>query len=108
METSTAGAARSAPVSFASATACGETEGLQHECDIGMAAELHMLAIFTQQACSAAVMLCPGITHAARGCPKSIKATAIAAIWVARFISPKNFWFYILHSNDVGGSIFPL
>jgi hypothetical protein len=53
---------------------------LQQECDIGIAEELHMLAILTQQACSAAVRVWPGVTHAANGCPKSNKATTTAAI----------------------------
>jgi len=79
-ETNTAGAARSPPRSFANAIACGETDCLQQECDIGIAEELHMLAILTQQACSAAVRVWPGVTHAANGCPKSNKATTTAAI----------------------------
>ena len=79
-ETTAAGAARSALRTFANAITCGETDCLQQECDIGIAEELHMLAIFTQQACSAAVMVWPGITHAANGCPKSTRATATAAI----------------------------
>ena len=86
LETDTAGATRSPPRNFANAIVCGEADGLQHECDIGIAEELHMLAIFTQQACSAAVMVCPGVTHAASGCPKRTKVTATAAICVARFI----------------------
>jgi hypothetical protein len=81
---------------------------LQHECDIGIAEELHMLAIFTQQACSAAVMVCPGVTHAANGCPKRAKVTATAAICVARFIRTLVLNAYILHSNHVGWARFPL
>lgn len=71
--------ARSPDTIFAAASTCGETFWVQQECDIGMAELLHMLAIFAQQACSAAVMLCPGITHAASGCPKSAKTTPTAA-----------------------------
>ena len=91
-ETCTADAAKSPACTFANAITCGDIDCLQHECDMGIAEELHMLAILTQQACSAAVMVWPGITQAASGCPKSTRATATAAICVALFITAKNFW----------------
>jgi hypothetical protein len=56
-ETSTAGTARSPFRIFESAITCGETARLQQECDIGMAELSHMLAIFIQQLCSAAVIV---------------------------------------------------
>ena len=34
---------------------------------MGIAEELHMLAIFTQQACSVAVIVRPGVMHATSG-----------------------------------------
>jgi hypothetical protein len=67
-----------------------------------------MLAILTQQACSAAVMVCPGVTQARSGCPNRTRTMATAAIWVARFIVAKDLCLYILHSNDVGRTLFSL
>jgi len=90
---------------LANAITRGESDGLQHECDIGITDELHMLAIFTQQACSAAVMAWPEVTQAASGCPKRTKTTAAAATCVAFFMSCDA---YILHSNHVGKVLFPL
>jgi hypothetical protein len=42
---------------FASVITCGETACLQQECEAGMAELSHIVAIFMQQACSAAVMV---------------------------------------------------
>jgi len=71
--------------SFESAITCGETACLQQECDIGMAELSHMLAIFMQQACSAAVIVWPGIRQAASGWPSRTSIRAPATIWKTLF-----------------------
>ena len=50
---------------------CRETGCWQQECELGMTELSQWLAIFTQQLCSSSVMARPGVTHAARGSPKS-------------------------------------
>lgn len=57
---------------------CGETVRLQQECDFGIAELLHMLAIFMQQACSAAVMVWARVTQAASGCAANATTTKLA------------------------------
>ena len=78
-----AGTAKSPPRTFAKAIACGATPFWQQECDIGIAELLHMLAIFMQQACSAAVIVCPGITQAATSCAISATTITLATNWSA-------------------------
>ncbi len=76
---------------------------------MGIAELLHMLAILTQQACSAAVIVCPGVMQAAKGCAISNSVTAIAAICEALFMSTKGGARpYILQSNTPRWFGFPL
>ena len=51
---------------------------MQQECDIGIAELLHMLAIWTQQACSAGVMVWPAVMQTASGCANRAATTPVA------------------------------
>src|SRR5947209_2794640 len=86
-ESRTAAATRSrfCNFNFEIAIACGEIACLQQECDIGMAELSHMLAIFMQHACSAAVIVWPGVRQAASGWPRRASIRMAATICETRF-----------------------
>src|SRR5437762_11396305 len=84
-EIRTAGAASSRFCNFEIAIACGEIACLQQECDIGMAEVSHMLAIFMQHACAAAVIVWPGVRQAASGWPRRASIRMAATICETRF-----------------------
>lgn len=84
-EVTAAAAARSRFCNFAIAIACGESACLQQECDIGMAELSHRVAIFMQHACSAAVIVWPGVRQAASGWPRRTNIRTAATIWNALF-----------------------
>jgi hypothetical protein len=84
-EIRTAGTARSPLRTFDTATTCGGTARLQHECEAGMVEVSHMLAIFRQQLCSSSVISRPRVTQATRGCPKSSSISTAGTSFEALF-----------------------